>query len=73
MTTIFKTLQKMWNTWFLSQPVENMPVSQPKEPKDNTSRLQLFLNHQFDFRHNCLTGVTEYRPKRGSFPSMNAG
>lgn len=63
MTTIFKTFQEMWNTWLPSQPVENKPVPQPKEPKDNTSRLQRFLNHQFDFRHNCLTGVTEYRPK----------
>ena len=29
----------------------------------NTRKLQQFLNNRFDFRHNCLTGVTEYRPK----------
>ena len=29
----------------------------------NTRKLQRFLNDRFDFRHNQLTGVTEYRPK----------
>lgn len=63
MTKFFKSLRAMWNIWFPTQQVENKPVRQPEKPTDNTTRLQRFLNGTFDFRHNCLTGVTEYRPK----------
>ena len=37
-----------------------------KQANGNTRKLQRFLNERFDFRHNQLTGVTEYRPKDGS-------
>ena len=37
-----------------------------KQANGNTRKLQRFLNERFDFRHNHLTGVTEYRPKDGS-------
>ena len=38
-------------------------ASKSKKENGNTRKLQRFLNDRFDFRHNQLTGVTEYRPK----------
>ena len=45
-------------------------VRQPETEKanGNTRKLQRFLNERFDFRHNQLTGVTEYRPKEEGTP-----
>ena len=34
-----------------------------RKPMKSTKRLKNFLNKQFDFRYNRLTGVTEYRKK----------
>ena len=38
-------------------------ASKSEKENGNTRKLQRFLNDRFDFRHNQLTGVTEYRPK----------
>ena len=38
-------------------------ASKSNKEYGNTRKLQRFLNDRFDFRHNQLTGVTEYRPK----------
>ena len=45
-------------------------VKQPETEKANgsTRKLQRFLAERFDFRHNQLTGVTEYRPKEEDVP-----
>ena len=45
-------------------------VRQPETEKanGNTRKLQRFLNERFDFLHNQLTGVTEYRPKEEGTP-----
>ena len=45
-------------------------VKQPETEKANgsTRKLQRFLTERFDFRHNQLTGVTEYRPKDEDAP-----
>ena len=45
-------------------------VKQPETEKANgsTRKLQRFLTERFDFRHNQLTGVTEYRPKEEDVP-----
>ena len=45
-------------------------VRQPETEKanGNTRKLQRFPNERFDFRHNQLTGVTEYRPKEEDAP-----
>jgi predicted P-loop ATPase len=37
--------------------------TQPEKDNGNTRKLQRFLLERFEFRHNRLTGVTEYRPK----------
>ena len=37
-----------------------------EQANGSTRKLQCFLNERFEFRHNQLTGVTEYRPKDGS-------
>ena len=36
-----------------------------EQANGSTRKLQRFLSERFDFRHNQLTGVTEYRPKDG--------
>ena len=38
-------------------------ASKSEKENGNTRKLQRFLSDRFDFRHNQLTGVTEYRPK----------
>ena len=52
-------------TLFLGENVlENVKNSGVSEKNNrNTERLRDFLTERFDFRHNVLTGVTEYRPK----------
>jgi predicted P-loop ATPase len=57
--------------WNLMQRVGNFfhPLhakqmrTQPEKDNGNTRKLQRFLLERFEFRHNRLTGVTEYRPK----------
>ena len=60
----------IWNliqnlgTMFLQQREKQVEVEAKKERANgNTRKLQQFLLERFDFRHNCLTGVTEYRKK----------
>ena len=76
MIQFFKNFREMWNTWF-PQQTEKEEKCQPEKTKNNITRLQHFLNKQFDFRHNCLTGVTEYRfknnPGKGFLPIDERG
>ena len=44
-------------------PCTVQEASKSEKENGNTRKLQRFLNDRFDFRHNQLTGVTEYRPK----------
>ena len=47
----------------LLQQCRQQPETQEERANRNTEKLQKFLLSRFDFRHNQLTGVTEYRPK----------
>ena len=60
----------IWNliqnlgTMFLQQREKQVEVETKEERANgNTRKLHQFLTERFDFRHNCLTGVTEYRLK----------
>ena len=57
-----KTLWGWWNR-LLRKPVTKNVESTGEKPMQSTLRLKNFLNRQFDFRYNRLTGVTEYRAK----------
>lgn len=50
-------------TLLLQQQVEQPTEKKAEKPHRTTRRLKDFLNERFDFRHNQLTGVTEYRAK----------
>ena len=50
-------------TLLLQQQVEQPTEEKAEKPHRTTRRLKDFLNERFDFRHNLLTGVTEYRAK----------
>ena len=58
---IANLVQKM-KTFFRPQRERQVETTLEKA-NGNTRKLQQFLLERFDFRHNCLTGVTEYRPK----------
>lgn len=47
----------------LLQQCRQQPEVQEERANRNTEKLQKFLLSRFDFRHNRLTGVTEYRSK----------
>ena len=47
----------------LLQQCRQQPEVQEERAYRNTEKLQKFLLSRFDFRHNWLTGVTEYRSK----------
>ena len=60
----------IWNliqnlgTMLLQQREEQVEVETKEERANgNTRKLYQYLTERFDFRHNCLTGVTEYRQK----------
>ena len=60
----------IWNliqnlgTMFLQQREKHVEVETKEERANgNTLKLHQFLTERFEFRHNRLTGVTEYRPK----------
>ena len=53
----------VFNRGRVQQP-ENTPEEKAEKANANTRKLQRFLTGRFDFRHNQLTGVTEYRGKR---------
>ena len=55
----------VFNRGRVQQP-ENTPEEKAEKANANTRKLQRFLTSRFDFRHNQLTGVTEYRPKDGN-------
>ena len=61
---IGQIIQKL-ESYFHSQSMKQTEAKM-KQANGNTRKLQRFLNERFDFRHNQLTGVTEYRPKDGS-------
>ena len=58
---IVNLIQKV-KTFFRPQPEKQVETTLEKA-NGNTRKLQQFLLERFDFRHNCLTGVTEYRKK----------
>ena len=58
---IANLIQKM-KTFFRPQPEKQVEKTLEKT-NGNTRKLQQFLLERFDFRHNCMTGVTEYRKK----------
>ena len=58
---IYQFIQRL-GTMFSPRTVQEEASKSEKE-NGNTQKLQRFLNDRFDFRHNQLTGVTEYRPK----------
>ena len=61
---IYQFIQRL-GTMFSPRTVQEEAPKSEKE-NGNTRKLQCFLNDRFDFRHNQLTGVTEYRPKGGA-------
>ena len=60
---ILNFIQRM-GTFFRSQRSEHTAMNAEKANR-NTRKLLQFLTERFDFRHNRLTGVTEYRSKEG--------
>ena len=58
---IGQMIQKL-GAYFLPQRVEQTEIKM-EQANGSTRKLQRFLNERFDFRHNRLTGVTEYRSK----------
>ena len=58
----FKTLWEWWSKLLRNNEKKN-EVNNEEKPVQSTLRLKNFLNRQFDFRYNQLTGVTEYRKK----------
>ena len=58
---IYQFIQRL-GTMFSPSTVQEEASKSEKE-NGNTRKLQRFLNDRFDFRHNQLTGVTEYRAK----------
>ena len=63
---IGQIIQKL-GAFFLHQRV-GQPEVEVEKANGSTRKLQRFLTSRFDFRHNQLTDVTEYRPKDGSKP-----
>ena len=57
-----KSILKWWSEKLLKNEKKNEAPNDEK-PVKSTKRLKNFLNKQFDFRYNRLTGVTEYREK----------
>ena len=49
--------------YFLSQQGTKQVETKSEKANGSTRKLHRFLTERFDFRHNRLTGVTEYRPK----------
>ena len=58
---IEQMIQKL-GAYFLPQRVKQTEIKM-EQANESTRKLQRFLNERFDFRHNRLTGVTEYRSK----------
>ena len=58
----WKSLLSQWSK-LLPKRVSRKSLYREEKPTQTTRRLKTFLNTRFDFRHNRLTGVTEYREK----------
>ena len=59
---LVEALQKVWRNWIREN--ESVRKEMSDEPKGNsTLQVQRFLEKNFDFRYNTLTGVTEFRPR----------
>ena len=57
-----KSILKWWGEKLQKNEKKN-EVTIEEKPVKSTKRLKNFLNKQFDFQYNKLTGVTEYREK----------
>ena len=57
-----KTIKEWWGRWLRKSEKKDV-VSNEGSSAQRIRRLKNFLNKRFDFRYNCLTGVTEYREK----------
>ncbi len=62
MKDFFVRLIQNWGTMLL-QLCRQQPEAEEERTNRNTEKLQKYLLSRFDFRHNQLTGVTEYRSK----------
>ena len=60
-----KSILEWWGEKFPKNEKTNV-VQNEHKPVKSTKRLKNFLNKQFDFRYNKLTGVTEYREKEAT-------
>ena len=58
---IGQIIQKL-ESYFRPQIVKQAEAKM-EQANGSTRKLQRFLSERFDFRHNQLTGVTEYRKK----------
>ena len=67
---IFKFIQSLGT--MLLQQCAQQPESQEERANRSTEKLRNFLLARFDFRHNRLTGVTEYRPKGNTETNFRA-
>ena len=70
---IVRLIQNL-GTMFLQQ-CQQQPEAEEERANRNTEKLQKYLLSRYDFRHNQLTGVTEYRSRkilvRSFAPSMS--
>ena len=62
MKEFFVRLIQNLGTMFLQQ-YQQQPEAEEERANRNTEKLLKYLLSRFDFRHNQLTGVTEYRSK----------
>ena len=62
MKDFFVRFIQNWGTMLL-QLCRQQPEAEEERTNRNTEKLQKYLLSRFDFRHNQLTGVTEYRSK----------
>lgn len=62
MKKIFGQIIQKLKSFYFSRRSTSAEV-QMERGNRSTRRLQRFLDERFEFRHNRLTGVTEYRPK----------
>ena len=65
MKEFFVRLIQNLGTMFLQQ-YQQQPEAEEERANRNTEKLLKYLLSRFDFRHNQLTGVTEYRSKENT-------
>lgn len=59
---IMQAFQKVWGAW-LNENVNVRKETSEESMTNSTLKVQRFLEKNFEFRHNCLTGVTEYKER----------